>query len=50
MKGWRGGRGWSAVRGLAALGILLLPGGLVVLALLALALRRLRSEPVTTAA
>jgi len=44
--GW-GGVSWSAFRGLVTLGILLLPGGLVLLGLLAIVLRRFRPEPST---
>jgi hypothetical protein len=44
--GWVG-MSWSAFRGVVTLGILLLPGGLVLLGVLALVLRRLRHEPAT---
>ena len=41
---------WSTVRAGLALAVLLLPGGLVLLGVLALALRGLRTGPTTTAA
>jgi len=46
--GW-GGMSWSAFRGVVTLGILLLPGGLLLLGLLAIVLRRFRPEPATVA-
>jgi hypothetical protein len=50
MKAWLGGEGTSAVRSVLALVVLLLPGGLMLLGILALTLRWLRSEPATNAA
>jgi len=47
--GWSGVIG-AALKGAVALGILLLPGGLILLGLLAVVLRRFRSGPATTAA
>jgi hypothetical protein len=44
--GW-GGMSWTAFRGFVTLGILLLPGGLLLLGLLAIVLRRFRTEPAT---